>query len=80
MSTTKTRYVLRRADGAFFHQPDDLDLREWRSEVESAHRWVDIHAAAAAAYIWTNLKHEDVRVTPLTLTASQQHQALEYSA
>ena len=49
---TKLRYVLRRADGAFFHQPTDLDLREWRPEVESAHRWVDIHAAAAAA--WTS--------------------------
>jgi len=34
---------------------------------------------AGWTYIWTNLKHEDVRVIPLTLTASQQHQALEYS-
>ena len=79
MSTLKTRYVLRRADGAFFHQPDDLDLREWRPVVESAHRWVDIHAAAAAAYIWTNLKHEDVRVIPLTLSGDLSAPSLEYS-
>jgi hypothetical protein len=79
MSTTKTRYVLRRADGAFFHQPTDLDLREWRPEVGSAHRWVDIHAAAAAAYIWTNLKHEDVRVIPLTLSGDLSAPSLEYS-
>ena len=76
---TKLRYVLRRTDGMFFHQPDDLDLREWRPEVESAHQWVDIHAAAAAAYIWVKLKHEDVRVTAITLTGNQQHPALEYS-
>ena len=79
MSTLKTRYVLRRADGAFFHQPTDLDLREWRPEVESAHRWVDIHAAAAAAYIWINLKHEDVRVTALTLSGDLSAPSLEYS-
>ena len=76
---TKLRYVLHRADGTFFHQPDDLDLREWRPEVESAHRWVDIHAAAAAAYIWVNLKHEDVRVTAITLTGNQQLPSLESS-
>ena len=79
MSTTKTRYVLRRADGAFFHHPTDLDLREWRPDVESAHRWVDSHAAAAAAYIWVNLKHEDVRVTALTLSGDLSAPSLEYS-
>ena len=72
----KTRYILQRADGCFFHQPDDLDLREWRSEVESAHRWVDIDAAGAAAYIWQNLKGEDVRVITLTLGPNQY---LEYA-
>lgn len=72
----KTRYVLRRADGAFFHHPTDLDPREWRPEAESAHQWVDIHAAAAAAYIWQNLKGEDVRVVALTLGPNRY---LEYS-
>ena len=72
----KTRYVLRRADGAFFHQPTDTDIREWRPEVESAHQWVDIHAAGAAAYIWHQLKGEDVRVIALTLGP---HRYLEYS-
>ena len=72
----KTRYVLRRADGAFFHQPSDTDIREWRPEVESAHRWVDIEAAGAAAYIWHQLKGEDVRVIPLTLGPNRY---LEYS-
>ena len=76
---TKLRYVLHRADGTFFHQPDDLDLREWRPEVESAHRWVDIHAAAAAAYIWFKLKHEDVQVTPLTISGTPSAPSLEYS-
>ena len=76
---TKLRYVLRRADGMFFHQPDDLDLLEWRPEVESAHQWVDIHAAAAAAYIWVKLKHEDVQVTPLTISGDLSAPSLEYS-
>ena len=76
---TKLRYVLRRADGMFFHQPTDLDLREWRPEGESAHQWVDIHAAAAAAYIWVNLKHEDVRVTAITLSGDLSAPSLEYS-
>ena len=76
---TKTRYVLHRADGAFFHQPTDLDLREWRPEVESAHQWVDIHAAAAAAYIWVKLKHEDVQVVPLTISGDLSAPSLEYS-
>ena len=76
MDCLRTRYVLRRSDGCFFHQPDDLDLREWRPEAESAHRWVDIHAAASAAYIWQNLKGEDVRVITLTLGPNQY---LEYT-
>jgi hypothetical protein len=76
---TKLRYVLRRGDGLFFHQPDDLDLREWRPEVGSAHRWVDIHAAAAAAYIWVNLKQEDVKVIALTLSGDLSAPSLEYS-
>ena len=76
---TKLRYVLHRADGTFFHQPDDLDLREWRPEVESAHQWVDIHAAAAAAYIWVKLKHEDVQVVPLTISGDLSAPSLEYS-
>ena len=75
---TKLRYVLRRRDGLFFYQPDDLDLREWRPEVESAHQWVDIHAAAAAAYIWVKLKHEDVQVIPLTISGDLSAPSLEY--
>ena len=76
---TKLCYVLRRGDGLFFYQPDDLDLREWRPEVESAHQWVDIHAAAAAAYIWVKLKHEDVQVIPLTISGDLSAPSLEYS-
>ena len=44
MSSLKTRYVIRRADGMFFHAPTDTDIREWRPEVESAFRWVDMDA------------------------------------
>jgi hypothetical protein len=64
------RYLLQRADGAFFKHPDDIDLREWTDSPAAAHRWVDIHAAAAAAYIWTNIKGEDVMVVPATFTPS----------
>jgi hypothetical protein len=77
MSSLKTRYVIRRADGMFFHAPTDTDIREWRPEVESAFRWVDLDACRAAAYIWHHLKGEDVSIVCLTL--SDKNNYLEYS-
>ena len=74
---TKTRYALRRADGMWFHQPTDTDIREWRPSADSAHRWVDFNAASSAAWIWHHLKGEDVKVVELTLN-DRAHQ-LEYS-
>jgi hypothetical protein len=64
------RYLLQRADGAFFRHPTDDDLSEWSTSVEAAHRWVDHGAAAAAAYIWNTLKGEDVTVVPATFTTT----------
>jgi hypothetical protein len=58
------RFLLQRADGAFFKHPTDDDLREWTDSPREAHKWVDYDAASAAAYIWANLKGEDVMVTP----------------
>jgi hypothetical protein len=58
------RYLLQRADGAFFKHPTDDDLREWTDSPREAHQWVDSKAAWAAAYIWNELKGEDVLVIP----------------
>ena len=77
MSTSKIRYVIRRADGMFFHTPTDTDTREWRPEVGSAFRWVDLSACRAAAYSWHRLKGEDVRI--ITLTLSDKNNYLEYA-
>jgi hypothetical protein len=64
------RFLLQRADGAYFRHPTNDDLREWTDFPKEAHQWVDIDAAAAAAFIWNNLKGEDVIVVPTTFTAS----------
>jgi hypothetical protein len=61
------RYLLQRADGAFFRHPTNDDEREWTDSPMEAHRWVDLDAAKAAAYVWHHLKAEDVMVTPLEL-------------
>ena len=59
------RFLLQRADGAFFKHPTNEDEREWTDTPKEAHQWVDIDAAAAAAYIWNTLKGEDVTVTTM---------------
>ena len=76
MSTYKTRYALQRHDGKFFQHPTDADPREWTTDAHSAHQWVDIDAAAAAAFIWNVLKHEEVEV--LTLTLNDRNDFVEY--
>jgi hypothetical protein len=65
-----TRYLLQRADGAFFRHPTDEDEQEWTDHPREAHQWVYSEAAEAAAFIWNNLKGEDVMVVPATFTPS----------
>lgn len=73
------RYALQRYDGAYFHHPSMFDAREWVSDLQVAHLWVDIHACAAAAYLHSQLHHEEVQVTPVLLTPTGNRVEARYA-
>jgi hypothetical protein len=65
--TIRTRYVLRRQDGRYFHNPTVWDHREWVAEVDDAHLWVDFDACKAAAFIRGKLRLEEVNIVELAI-------------
>lgn len=73
------RYTLQRYDGAYFHHPSPFDQREWVRDLQVAHLWVDINACAAAAYLHTQLHHEDVQVLQVLLTPTGNREEAHYA-
>ena len=74
-----TRFALMRADGRWFKHPHELDPSEWTAHLQEAHLWVDIDACKAAAYLYGQLRCEDVLPIEVLVHQSGQRFQATYS-
>jgi len=70
------RYLLQRADGAFFRHPTNEDVTEWITSHQGAHQWASFEGAKAAAFVWRHLKGEEVKVVPTSFLPATFSQAV----